>query len=677
MLVRAACPHDCPDTCGMLVTVEDGVATRIQGDPSMPFTQGTLCTKVAYYLERTYAPDRLRYPLRRVGPKGSGRFERISWDAALDEIARRLKALAAEDPQTILPLSYAGTMGMAQWSSMDRRFFHRLGASILERTLCSSAGKAGIKATLGGSVGMDPERFDEAKLILLWGANPVVSNLHLWTRVQEAKRRGAKVVAIDPYRSLTAEKCTQHVAPLPGTDGALALALMHVLIAEDLLDRDYIARHTLGFEQLAERVRQTTPQWAAGVCGLGVEEIVQLARDYGTTKPAAIRLNYGMQRHAGGGIAARTIACLPALTGAWREPAGGIVLTTAGFFGFDHAALERPDLLGGRKPRVINHAQIGDALTAARPPVKAVIVYNNNPVTVCPESEKVLAGFRREDLFCVVMDSFMTDTADYADLVLPATTQLEHFDVHQAYGHLYALANNPAIAPVGESLPNSEVFRRLAARMRFDEPCFRDSDEDLCRTALAGAQPRMRGIEWDALKARGWQRLNVPERYAPFAQGGFPTPSGKCEFYSEALEKQGIDPLPFYNPPAEGAAPGMLQFLSPPARNFLNSSFAHLKRFRDLEGEPRLEMHSADAAARGIRDGDIVRVFNARGSLRLRARVNDRPRRGVVVAPSVWWKKYSPDGGNANNLTAQRVADLGGGATFYDCRVQVERAGAP
>jgi len=677
MLVRAACPHDCPDTCGMLVTVEDGVATRIQGDPSMPFTQGTLCTKVAYYLERTYAPDRLRYPLRRVGPKGSGRFERISWDAALDEIARRLKALAAEDPQTILPLSYAGTMGMAQWSSMDRRFFHRLGASILERTLCSSAGKAGIKATLGGSVGMDPERFDEAKLILLWGANPVVSNLHLWTRVQEAKRRGAKVVAIDPYRSLTAEKCTQHVAPLPGTDGALALALMHVLIAEDLLDRDYIARHTLGFEQLAERVRQTTPQWAAGVCGLGVEEIVQLARDYGTTKPAAIRLNYGMQRHAGGGIAARTIACLPALTGAWREPAGGIVLTTAGFFGFDHAALERPDLLGGRKPRVINHAQIGDALTAARPPVKAVIVYNNNPVTVCPESEKVLAGFRREDLFCVVMDSFMTDTADYADLVLPATTQLEHFDVHQAYGHLYALANNPAIAPVGESLPNSEVFRRLAARMGFDEPCFRDSDEDLCRTALAGAQPRMRGIEWDALKARGWQRLNVPERYAPFAQGGFPTPSGKCEFYSEALEKQGIDPLPFYNPPAEGAAPGMLQFLSPPARNFLNSSFAHLKRFRDLEGEPRLEMHSADAAARGIRDGDIVRVFNARGSLRLRARVNDRPRRGVVVAPSVWWKKYSPDGGNANNLTAQRVADLGGGATFYDCRVQVERAGAP
>jgi anaerobic selenocysteine-containing dehydrogenase len=676
MLVRAACPHDCPDTCGMLVTVEDGVAVKIQGDPSMPFTQGTLCTKVAHYLERTYAPERLLHPLRRTGPKGSGRFERISWDAALDEIAARLKALAAENPETILPLSYAGTMGMVQYSSMDRRFFHRLGASILDRTLCSSAGKAGIKATLGGSVGMDPERFDEAKLILLWGANPVVSNLHLWSRVQEAKRRGAKVVAIDPYRSLSAEKCTQHVALLPGTDGALALGMMHVLIGENLLDRDYIARHTLGFEQLEERVRQYTPDWAARTCGLSVREVEQLARDYGTAQPAAIRLNYGMQRHAGGGIAARTIACLPALTGAWREVAGGIVLSTADFYGFDHAALERPDLLGGRKPRVVNHARIGEALTAAAPPVKAVIVYNNNPVAVCPDSEQVLAGFRREDLYCVVMDSFMTDTADYADLVLPATTQLEHYDVHKSYGHLYALANNPAIAPVGESLPNAEVFRRLAARMGFGEPCFRDSDEDICRTALASTQPRMRGIDWEEMKQSGWQRLDVPARFAPFAAGGFPTSSGKCEFYSAALEAQGLDPLPFYNPPAEGAAPGELQFISPPARNFLNSSFAHLKRFRELEGEPRLEMHAADAAARGIRDGDLVRVFNARGSLRLRARVNDRPRRGVVVAPSVWWKKHAPEGGNANNLTAQRVADLGGGATFYDCRVQVEAAAA-
>jgi anaerobic selenocysteine-containing dehydrogenase len=680
-VVRTACPHDCPDTCGMLVTVKDGVALKIQGDPSMPFTDGTLCTKVAHYLERTYAPERLLHPMRRAGAKGKGEFKRISWDEALDEIAARFRALAAEDPETILPLSYAGTMGMVQYASMDRRFFHRLGASLLDRTLCSSAGKAGIKATLGGSVGMDPERFDEAKLIILWGANPIVSNLHLWSRVQEAKRRGAKIIAIDPYLSLSAEKCTQHIAPLPGTDGALALGVMHVLIAEGLIDRDYIARYTVGFDELAGRVRQYTPQWTARTCGLEVAEIVQLARQYGTVKPAAIRLNYGMQRHAGGGIAARNIACLPALTGAWRDASGGIVLTTSDFYSFNHAGLERPDLLGERRPRVINHAATGAALTSADPPVRAVFVYNNNPVAVCPDSDKVVAGFSREDLFCVVMDSFLTDTVDYADIVLPATTQLEHYDVHKSYGHLYVLANNPAIAPVGESLPNSEVFRRLAARMGFAEPCFKDSDEDICRTALESDHQRMRGVQWEAVKDSGWQRLDVPERFAPFAEGNFPTPSGKCEFRSALLASQGMDPLPFFNPPAESvvSSPELAQrfplaFLSPPARNFLNSSFAHMKRFRDLEGEPRLEMHSADAAARGIADGDRVRVYNDRGHYTLRARVNDKPRRGVVVAPSIWWKKHAPDGRNANNVTSQRIADLGGAATFYDCLVEVERA---
>src|SRR5256714_7197369 len=379
-----------------------------------------------------------------------------------------------------------------------------------------------------------------------------------------------------------------------------------------------------------------------------------------------------MQRHAGGGIAARTIACLPALIGAWRDPASGTVLSTSDFYGFDHAALERPDLLGSRRPRIINHSQVGDALTTARPPVKVTIVYNNNPVAVCPESDKVIAGFSREDLFTVVIDHFQTDTADYADIVLPATTQLEHYDVHKSYGHLYMLANNPAIAPVGEALPNSEIFRRLAARLGFEEPCFRDSDEDICRTALAGS------ADWEALKRDGWQRLALPERHAPFAQGGFPTPSGKCEFYSAWLERQGIDPLPFYNPPAEVADEALarrypLAFLSPPARHFLNSSFANMPRFREFEREPHLDMHADDARARGISDGDTVRVYNERGSYTLRARINGKPRRGVVVAPSVWWKKYSPDGRNANNVTSQRTTDLGGGATFYDCRVEVER----
>ncbi|HTM61954.1 MAG TPA: molybdopterin oxidoreductase family protein [Burkholderiales bacterium] len=678
-VVRVACPHDCPDTCAMLVTVEEGRATKIQGDPQAPFTEGTICTKVSHYLERTYSPDRLQHPMKRVGKKGEGKFKRITWDEALDEIATKVKVAAAENPETILPSSYAGTMGMVQYSSMDRRFFHKLGATQLDRTLCSTAGKYGLKATLGASVGMDPERFDEAKLIILWGANPIVSNLHLWGRVQDAKRKGAKVIAIDPYRSLSAEKCTQHVALLPGTDGALALGMMHVLVRDRLVDRDYVEKYTLGYDALAKRVlAEYPPERVAKLCGVDAAVIEQLARDYATIKPAAIRLNYGMQRHAGGGIAARTISCLPALTGAWRDPAGGIVLSTSDFYGFDHAALERPDLLAGRRPRVINHSQIGDALTSANPPVKVTIVYNNNPVAVCPESDKVIAGFSREDLFTVVIDHFQTDTADYADIVLPATTQLEHLDVHKSYGHLYVLANNPAIAPVGESLPNSEIFRRLAARLGFDEPCFRDSDEDICRTAVASTKPKMAGVTWDKVKAEGWQKLAVPERFAPFAEGGFPTPSGKCEFFSRWLEDQGIDPLPFYNPPAEVADEALakrfpLAFLSPPARNFLNSTFANVARFREFEREPHLDLHPQDAAARGIRDGDSVRVFNDRGSYTLRARINGKPRPGVVVAPSVWWKKYSPDGRNANNLTSQRVADLGGGATFYDCRVQVER----
>ncbi len=680
-IVKAACPHDCPDTCGMHISVENGVAVKVEGAKDMPFTQGTLCTKVARYLDRTYSKDRLLYPLKRVGAKGEGRFERISWDEALDTIAAKFREVAAVEPQSILPCSYAGTMGLVQYASMDRRFFHKLGASLLERTLCSSAGKAGMKITLGAGVGMDPERFDETKLILIWGSNSIVSNLHFWSRVVEAKRRGAKVIAIDPYRSLTAAKCDQHVAPLPGTDAALALGMMHVIIGEGLCDDDYVRRHTLGFEQLQKRVRDYPPEAAAAICGLAREEIVALAREYARTRPAAIRLNYGVQRHSGGGMAVRTITCLPALTGHWRDAAGGVLLTTGDWYGLNHAALERADLIPNR-PRTINHSALGDALTAAEPPVRAIYVYNNNPVAVCPDSQKVIAGFRREDMFTVVHEIFLTDTADYADIVLPATTQLEHYDVHKSYGHLYVLANSPAIAPVGEAKPNSEVFRLLAARMGFTEACFRDSDEDICRQALASANPRMAGIEWNALKEQGWQRLNVPARFAPFAEGNFPTPSGKCEFWSQTAADQGMDPLPCYVAPRESAqsAPLLakkypLAFISPPARNFLNSSFANLPFALKEAGEPYLDVHPDDAAPRGIRDGDAVRIFNGRGSFVTKARVSDRVRRGVVAALSVWWKKLSPDGRNANEVTSQALADMGGAATFYDCLVEIERAG--
>ncbi|HUH94487.1 MAG TPA: molybdopterin oxidoreductase family protein [Casimicrobiaceae bacterium] len=681
-VVRGACPHDCPDTCALLVTVENGRAVEVAGAPDHPTTRGTLCTKVARYLDRTYAKDRVLHPLRRVGPKGKGRLERISWDEALDTIAARFKAIAesAEGPQAILPYSYAGTMGLVQSSSMDRRFFHRLGASLLDRTICATAGKEGYAATIGASIGTDVEQFENAKLVLIWGSNPVVSNLHLWSRVQEAKRRGAKLVAIDPYKSLTAEKCHKHLAPLPGTDAALALAMMHVLVAEELLDRDYIERYTLGFDALRERVRDYPPARVAEITGLAVEDIVALGRDYGTIKPAAIRVNYGLQRHAGGAMAVRTIACLPALVGAWRDPAGGVLLSSSGTYPVDRSALERPDLIWNR-PRTINMTQIGDALAGAEPPVRAIFVYNANPVAVAPESAKVVAGFAREDLFCVVHDVFLTDTADYADIVLPATTQLEHYDVHLSYGHLYALANNPAIAPVGEAKPNTEVFRLLAQRMGFTEACFAESDEAIARHAFLRDHPRARSLEWDTLKQQGWQRLDVPTPFAPFAQGGFPTPSGKCEFYSETLKRRGLDPLPCYIPPREstGSSPELarrypLAMISPPARHALNSSFANLPLFLEHERTPSLEIHPDDAAARGIATGERVRVHNDRGELALTARVTERARPGVVVALSVWWRKLSPDGGNANALTGQALTDMGRAATFYDCLVEVERA---
>ena len=681
-LVRAACPHDCPDTCALEVTVENGRALKVEGAADHPTTQGVLCTKVAHYLDRVYSSERVLHPLRRVGRKGAGSFERITWDEALDTIAARFKEIAAskDGPQAILPYSYAGTMGLLQYGSMDRRFFYRLGASLLDRTICSTAGKTGYVATIGASIGTDLEQFENARLILIWGSNPIVSNLHLWSRVQEAKRRGARLVAIDPYRSLTAEKCHQHLALLPGTDAALALGMMHVLIAEDLLDHDYIARYTLGFDALKERVREYPPERVAQITGLPARDIVSLARDYGTIKPAVIRLNYGMQRHAGGGMAMRTAACLPALVGAWRDPAGGALLSSSGSYPINGKALERPELIWNN-PRTINMSTIGDALLDAKDPaIRALYVYNSNPVAVAPESAKVVAGFARQDLFCVVHDVFLTDTADYADIVLPATTQLEHLDVHSSYGHLYVLANNQAIAPLGEAKPNTEVFRLLAARMDFEEPCFRESDEDIARNAFLADHPRAQGLDWEKLKVEGWQRLNVPSPFAPFANGNFPTPSGKCEFYSETLKKQGVDPLPTYTPPRESAASNPLlaarfplAMISPPARNALNSTFANLPVFVQHEKTPCLDIHPEDAADREIKDGDKVRVFNERGSLVLTARVSTKPRPGVVVALSIWWRKLSPDGNNANTVTGQGLTDLGRAATFYDCLVEVER----
>lgn len=673
-MVRGACPHDCPDTCALKITVENGRAIRVQGDPDHPPTHGALCTKVSRYTERTYHEERVLHPLKRVGPKGSGQFVRVGWDEALTDIAARLKSIAARNPEAVVPYSYAGTMGLLQGESMAARFFHRLGASLLDRTICASAGGDALAATYGGKLGMHLESFADSRLILIWGSNSIASNLHFWTFAQQAKRNGAKLVCIDPRRTETADKCHQHIAILPGTDGALALALMHELITSDWLDEDYITRHVDGFEALRERALAWPPQRAATVCGIEAQVIRDLAREYATTKPAAIRLNYGMQRVHGGGNAVRLIALLPCLTGAWRQRGGGLLLSASGWFkSFKHsAALERPDLLGTRRPRTINMSTIGDDLlrdSSAEfgPRIEALVVYNSNPVAVAPQSPKVVQGFQREDLFTVVLEHFMTDTADHADYVLPATTQLEHLDLHTSYGHTYVLMNQPAVAPLGEAKPNTQVFRELAARLGFDEPCFEDSDEQLAAQAFTD------DIDMAALRANGWLKLPLPE--LPFANGGFPTPNGKV-----TVDAPGFG-VPDHVPNYESAlsAPELAQryplaMISPPARHFLNSTFVNVRSLRSIEGQPLVEIHPADAQARGIADGALVRVFNDRGSYRCAASVSERARPGVVNGLGVWWRKLGVDGSNVNELTSQKLTDIGRAPTFYDCLVEVSAA---
>ena len=670
--VRGACPHDCPDTCALLTTVENGVAIRVQGNPDHRHTDGALCTKVSRYIERTYHPERILQPLKRVGPKSSGQFEAIGWDEALETIAARLKPIAARDPQAIVPYSFCGTMGQVQGEGMAARFFNRLGASRLERTICASAGAEALTATFGAKVGMKVEHFAESRLILIWGSNSITSNLHFWRLAQQAKRNGARLVCIDPRRTETAEKCHEHIALRPGTDAALALALMHQLITHDWLDHDYIEHHTLGWAGLRERALQWPPERAAEVCGVPVQQIVDLAREYGTTKPAAIRLNYGVQRARGGGNAVRAVACLPALVGAWRHRAGGMLLSSGGFFPVDTAALQRPDLLAGRQPRWLNMIAIGDDLqrdSSAEfgPKIEALIVYNSNPVAVAPDSGQVVKGFAREDLFTVVMELFHTDTADFADIILPATTQLEHWDVHTTYGHTDVMLNRPAIAPLGACRSNTAIFRALAERMGFDDPCFLDEDETLCRAVFGNR------VDFDTLLSQGFASLPVPD--APFAHGGFPSPSGRCEFASSRLAACGLDPLPDHLPSYEAAGSSTefpLAMISPPARNFMNATFVNVKSLRDIEGEPLIEIHADDAAARGIANGQTVRVFNARGEHHCRAKISPRARPGVVHVLGIWWRKLGLDGTNVNQLTSQRVTDMGNGPVFYDCLVQVE-----
>ena len=748
-VVHAACPHDCPDACGVLITVQDGRATRIQGDPEHPVTRGFLCAKVAKYLDRVYSPGRVLYPMRRIAPKGpvmgersfaphgqpkaavptqtfplptqtlatqreytaetAQTWQRISWDEALDEIASRLRAISAEfGSEAILPYSYGGTLGTLNGGSMDRRFFHRLGASQLERSICSAAGEAGLKSVLGVKMGTEPEQFRHSKYIIAWASNIHGNNVHLWPFIAEARRNGAKLVVIDPYRTRTAQ-CADWYLPInPGTDAALALGMMHVIIGENLHDADYVAKYTLGFEQLREKVKEYSPERVAQWTGIAADDIRKLAREYATARPAVIRLNYGVQRSEGGGMATRTIVMLPCITGSWKEVGGGLQMSVSGAVDLNAAALKRPDLMQtalGREARTINMVELGRVLnTANDPPVKALFVYSSNPAAVCPEHNEVVRGLRRTDLFTVVHEQFFTDTTDYADIVLPATTFFEHKDLQKGYGHYYLQVSNQAIEPLGECRSNVEMFRALADRMGFGEECFRETVDEMIDSALDSKDPWMEGISRERLE-RGQVRLNftageaaelrsagqplrlrsgqaltaVPTQatpFLPFAHGEFRTPSGKAELYSETVKALGLDPVAEFTPPTEsrhGAKRGKLplELLARKADNFLNTTFTNVPSVQELEETGLLEISGADARARGISDGDRVRVFNQRGDILLKARVDGKVQPGVVSA-SLNWAKMTPGFQSINALTSEKLTDMGNSATFYSVLVEVE-----
>jgi anaerobic selenocysteine-containing dehydrogenase len=677
----SVCPHDCPSACSLEVTVEAGRLVDVVGTPGHPFTRGVICGKVHDYAERVHSPARVLHPMRRVGPKGAGAFERISWDDALEEIAHRFhRVLAQWGPEAILPFSYAGSLGRIQYYA-GHPLFHALGASQLDRTICVSTAYAGWRATVGAVTGNDAEQMVGAELVILWGINAAYSHINLMTLVRDARARGAYVVAIDPYRTRTARQADEHLMVRSGTDGALALGLMHVLVAEDRLDHGYIARATTGFEALATHLRAYPPARVAEITGLDAERIVALARRYGGTKATFIRAGIGLSRHENGGMTCRTIACLPALTGAYAHPAGGALLASSGAFGAADPLLERRDLLPTPPPRTINMIQIGRALTdpALRPPVMALYVYNSNPAAVCPTANLVLEGLARDDLFTVVHEQVQTDTADYADLLLPATTSMEHVDLYRSFGHLYFQLAEPVIPPLGEAWSNWAVFGRLARELGLRLSHYERPEADLIRDYLAASGPAAAGVTYERLRAERSVRLALPRPYLPFADGA-PTASGKVEFYSESLARQGLPPLPTYVPLRESpedpdlGARYPLRCHVPPNRFFLNSSFSQSALLRKRQAGPAVLVHPADAEARRIETGDLVAVANARGRALFTAILTDDTPRGQVVIEGIWWHKHMPGGRGVNVLTGDRMADLGGGPAFHSTLVDLSRA---
>jgi len=679
--MRSVCPHDCPSACSLEVRVDDGRVAAVTGTAAHPFTQGVICGKVREYAERVHSPLRVQTPLRRVGPKGAGALVRISWDEAVATIAERWRGIIASDgAEAILPFSYAGSMGQVQYYA-GHPFFHALGASRLDRSICVTTAYAGWRATVGAVTGNDSEQMVGADLVVLWGVNASYSTINVMTLVKQARARGARVVAIDPYRTPTAQQADEHLMVRPGTDAALALAVMHVLVAEGRVDRAYIERATLGFDRFAEHLGAYSPEAVAPIVGLDAETIVRFARRYGASPRTFIRIGIGLSRHENGAMTWRTLACLPALTGAYADPHGGALLSSGGAFGFDYAVLERPDLMPTPAPRIINMIQLGRALTdpAMTPPVRSLYVYSSNPAAVCPDQTRVLRGLAREDLFTVVHEQVMTDTAHYADIVLPATTSMEHLDLYRSFGQFTVQLARPVLPPQGEAKSNWEAIGLLARAMGVAETHYAKGDEGLIREFLSKGDPTERSITWERLVRDGWARAELPRPYMPFANGA-PTPSGKVEFYSAWLERQGLPALPTYVPLAEGpdnrelTARFPLQCIVPPNRFFLNSSFSQSELLRRRQGAATAMLAATDASARGISDGDSVRVESPRGAACFTARITDATRPGVVVIEGIWWHRFSPGGLGVNALTSDRVADLGGGPAFHSNLVQVSKA---
>lgn len=702
--VLGACPHDCPDTCSMLVKVVDGRVTGVQGHPDHPFTRGRLCAKTNHYEERVYNPDRLLYPMRRIGKKGEGKFERITWNDALQTIASKWKSIMAESgAEAILPYSYLGHEGLLNGLTVGDPFFNKLGATISERTFCDSGACTGYIMTMGPSPGMDPESFQHSKYIVLWACNMLSTNAHMWPFVQEAQRRGAKIVVIDPLKTKTAQLADWHLPVRPGTDAALALGMIHVIVRDGLVDQDYVSKYTVGYDDLAARAREFPPEKVAQIVGIAAEDVVKLAREYAQTQPSAIRIGVGIERSASGGQLVRALSCLPALVGAWRRPGGGILQLPLWAFPMNWGGLQRPDLL---KPgtRVLNQWELGKALTGELkldPPIRSLFVYNSNPMVVAPDQARTRRGLEREDLFTVVSEHFITDTARYADLVLPAATQVEQDDLMFSWGHLYMTINNKAIEPLGESVSNAELFRRLAKAMDFDDPFFYRTDEQMMRESMDWSNPAMQGMTLEDLRVKGYARLNVPkaDAFALHAEGNFPTPSGKVEFKASMAAggnfvlpvfRQGsnefqdgspVDPVPAFTPPRESALSNAtlasrypLSMLSPKSHAFLNSEYANLRRQLEQSGPQHLIINPKDASARAIADGVLVRVENSRGAFQAQAKISSDIREGVVVAPLGYWASLSDGAATPAALNPTVYADLGRAPTFSDNLVEVRPA---